>query len=127
MKQKLMAYVAILMAPAVGCPAALAADRPDEKVAALVKDLSDSDDSVRLNAALELGKFGKPAVAPVAALLTNSAADTRYYAVWALGLIGPDAKDKSGDVIRLLGDKNEQVRRKAAYALGRIAPEPKDA
>ncbi len=109
------------------CPPSRGADTPDEKTAALVKDLSAEDDSTRLNAALALGKLGKPAVEPVAALLRDRDADTRYYAVWALGLIGPDARGHTADVVKLLADKNEQVRRKAAIALERIAEKPEDA
>jgi HEAT repeat protein len=96
--------------------------RAGDKVAALVKDLSAKDESVRLNAALELGKLGKPAVEPVAAALADKDADTRYYAVWALGLLGPDARDKTPDVIKLLRDADAHVRRKAIYSLGRIGP-----
>ncbi|HKB38585.1 MAG TPA: HEAT repeat domain-containing protein, partial [Gemmataceae bacterium] len=93
-----------------------AADQPNDKVAALVKDLHSQDEFVRLTATLELGKLGKQAVEPAAALLADKDDDVRYYAVWALGLIGPDAKDKTGEVIKLLGDRSEQVRRKAAFA-----------
>src|SRR5438067_5736156 len=105
--KKLLTLLPVLLATAAVGPVG-AADKPDEKIAALVKDLSAKDESARLNAALELGKLGKPAVAPVAASLAAEDADTRYYAVWALGLIGPEAKDRADDVVKLLGDKNEQ-------------------
>ncbi|HKB41534.1 MAG TPA: HEAT repeat domain-containing protein, partial [Gemmataceae bacterium] len=85
--------------------AAVDAGAEGARVATLVRDLSAQDESVRLNAALTLGKVGKDAVAPVAALLQDQDDDVRYYAAWALGLIGPDARDKAPDVARLLGDK----------------------
>jgi HEAT repeat protein len=38
-------------------------------------------------------------------------------------MIGPDARDYTADVVKLLSDKNTDVRRKAADALGRIQPD----
>jgi HEAT repeat protein len=125
MKNSLMLLA--LGAAAAALVPARADEKPEDKIPALVKDLSAKDEFVRLRATLELGKLGKPAVAPVAALLGDADADVRYYAVWALGTIGPDAKDRAGDVVKLLSDKNEPVRRKAVWSLGRIAAEPKDA
>src|SRR5262245_53113303 len=63
------AAVALLTAAST-IPLAHAAD--NDKAAALVKDLSSKDESVRLNAALALGKLGKDAVGPVSAALTDS-------------------------------------------------------
>ncbi len=121
---KRLAALAVLALLTGGPPPALRADAKEEKVAALVKELSAADESARLRAALALGNLGKPAVGPLAEALASKDADARYYAVWALGLIGPDAKDKAPDVAKMLADKSEQVRRKAAFALGRVAPDP---
>src|SRR5262245_21678078 len=106
MKRLLTVAAVVLLLVGVPSPRLQAAD---EKIAGLVKDLAAKDESVRLNAALALGKLGKDAVEPVAAVLQDQDDDTRYYAVWALGLIGPEAKDKTADVVKLLGDKNEHV------------------
>lgn len=119
MKNVLALAVVVLLAASAFVPAA---DPPADKVAALIEDLRSRDESVKLNAALALGKAGKAAVDPVAAVLTDPDTDVRYYAVWALGLLGPDAKGRTADIIRLLDDRSADVRRKAAFAIGRIAP-----
>lgn len=93
-------------------------------VPGLIEALQTKDEDLRLNAAIALGKIGKPAVEPLGELLGSKDDDTRFYTIWALGWIGPEAKSTSGAVIRAMADKNDGVRRKAAYTLGRINPEP---
>src|SRR5437870_80709 len=51
-------------------------------------------------------------------------ADVRYYAVWAVGLVGPDAAGAAGDLLEAVGDRNDGVRRKAIYSLGRVGADP---
>src|SRR5208282_4594573 len=50
--------------------------------------------------------------------------NTKFYAIWTLGWIGPDAKAVVPAMIKLLEDKDVAVRRKAAFALGRLAGDP---
>ncbi|MCI0639525.1 MAG: HEAT repeat domain-containing protein [Gemmataceae bacterium] len=90
----------------------------------LVDGLAVANEDVRLNAALALGKIGKGAIKPLQETLSHKDANARFYAVWALAWIGPDASATAPQVIRLLADDNDNVRRKAAYTLGRIAPVP---
>src|SRR5262249_44913136 len=81
------------------------------------------NEDLRLNAAIALGAVGKPAVGALEEQLADKNEDVRYYAVWALGLAGPEAKGAAGPVIRLLAAKNDSVRRKAAYGRGPIPPD----
>jgi HEAT repeat protein len=92
----------------------------------LLNALQTKNHVLRLNAALTLSRIGKPAVKPVAQLLRAKDADTRLYAIWTIGWIGPDARETIPVMIELLADKNEAVRRKAAFALGRLESEPSD-
>src|SRR5262249_24895868 len=50
--------------------------------------------------------------------------NTRYYAIQALGWVGPAAKSTAPKIIAALSDKNDSVRRKAAYTLSQIAADP---
>ena len=90
----------------------------------LLEALQTKNEDLRLNASIVLVKIGKPAIEPVAMLLKSPDVDTKFYAIWTIGGIGPDAKDTVPTMIKLMGDKNEGVRRKAAYALGRLAGDP---
>ena len=53
--------------------------------------------------------------------MTATDAGLRFYAVWTLGWIGPDAAEAAPALIRTLADADDNVRRKAAYSLGRVA------
>src|SRR5947209_445182 len=76
---------------------------------------------------LSLCVGGNAAVPELKAPLTSGDEDVRYYALSAVGWIGPDAREVAPQVIASLNHKSESVRRKAAYALGAIAAEPADA
>jgi HEAT repeat protein len=103
----------------------LAGHGPDAEAAVpvLLNLLRSGNEDFRINATLTLGKIGKNAAAPLCQLMKDRDADVRYYSVWALGLIGPDARDRTADVVGLLANSSEKedVRRKAAETLGRIA------
>lgn len=94
---------------------------------AVVEVLEEKSEHLRLNAALALGRMGKDAVAPLLKALDHKDGDVRFYGVWAVGWIGPEAKEAAGKVVALLADPHDGVRRKAAYALGRIAPQSSQA
>jgi len=74
--------------------------------------------TVRYNAALALGKIGKPAVEPLIAALKDKDSRVRYSAAWALGKIGD--KRAVEPLIAALKDKDSTVRRDAAWALTKI-------
>ncbi len=90
----------------------------------LLDALTTKNEDLRLNASITLAKIGKPAIGPVSKLLTDDDADVRFYAVWTIGSIGPEAKAATPTIIKLMNDKNDSVRRKAAFALGRLAGDP---
>jgi HEAT repeat protein len=90
----------------------------------LVAALGSTDEDLRLNAAIALGKVGKAAVPALRKLLDSSDKDARFYAIWALGWVGPDARECTPALIAAMADKDPAIRRKAAYALGRIAADP---
>jgi HEAT repeat protein len=77
-------------------------------------------------AALLLGRCGKPAVPALVGLLGNKDEYVRWYAAYALGRIGPEAREAVPALARALGDNNKDVRRCAAEALGRIGPEARE-
>ena len=74
---------------------------------------------------MALAQIGKAAVPELIARAKDNDTEMRYYAIWSLGLIGPDAQPAVPEVLRLLNDKHDDVRRKAAYTLRRIAPKPR--
>jgi HEAT repeat protein len=91
---------------------------------ALVAALADLNEDLRLNAAIAVGKIGKAAIPPLRDLLDGGDKDTRFYAIWALGWVGPDASEAAPALVKAMADKDAGIRRKAAYALGRIAASP---
>jgi HEAT repeat protein len=100
-----------LAEPAV--PALIAALESKQKDPQVNEDL-------HLNAAIALGKIGKAAVDPLRELLDSKDKEVRFYAIWALGWVGPDAKDAVPGLIKAMADKDDNIRRKAAYSLGHI-------
>src|SRR5262245_25732733 len=52
-------------------------------VPGLIDALLAKDEDLKLNAAIALGKIGKPAVAPLQELLSSKDDDARFYAIWA--------------------------------------------
>jgi HEAT repeat protein len=91
---------------------------------ALLAALESKNEDLRLNSAIVLGKIGKASVAPLAELLDTGDKDVRFYAIWALGWVGPEARDVAPTLIKAMADKDDNIRRKAAYSLGRIAASP---
>ena len=115
-----------IKAPETRLAAIIALADHGSKAAPAIPDLLDAlrgaDEDQRLNAALTLSKIGKAAVPEVAKLLDDGRTETRFYAIWALGWIGPDAAETEAPLLRALSDKSDDIRRKAAYAVGRVAP-----
>ncbi len=67
----------------------------------LIGFLGKFDEGDRIQAALALGKIGKPALTFIEPLLDNEDETTRYYAVWALGQMGSDAKPLTARLLRI--------------------------
>src|SRR5262245_59803744 len=80
---------------------ALAEFGPDANAAVpeLVRALQEPSEDLRVAAALTLGKIGKGAVKSVAELLTHKDTEVRFYALWAVGNIGPEAKETAEEVL----------------------------
>jgi HEAT repeat protein len=93
----------------------------------LIEAIRMPDEDLRLNAALTLSKIGKAAVPELAKLLNDGRTEVRFYAIWSLGWIGPDAATTAPALVKAMADKNDDVRRKSAYALGRVAPDAQTA
>jgi HEAT repeat protein len=93
---------------------------------ALVKAAGDDAEEVREYAAAALEEMGPPAIGdiePLAALLSDSAADVGYWAATLLGRLEANA----APAVPLLaaavtGSTDMSVRQRAAWALGQIGP-----
>src|SRR5882724_733607 len=73
----------------------------------LVGALGSKNEDVRLNAAIALGKIGKAAVPALSEMLDGADKDMRFYAIWALGWVGPDAKAVAPTLVKAMADKDE--------------------
>jgi Uri superfamily endonuclease len=100
---------------------ALGAERifvADNEIDELLEVLLSGDENNREGAAIALGRFGPAAAEPLATLLADGDADTRWWAARALAEVG-----RHGGVAPLvnsLDDADPDVRACAALALGRI-------
>lgn len=83
--------------------------------------------SLRQEAAEALSRIGPPAVPALIAALESADPTTRSHACWALGMIGPMAKDAVPYLVARADDPVENVRRAAIQALGRLGPAAGDA
>src|ERR1043165_2006915 len=79
----------------------------------LIKIMHGKNEDLVLNAALALSKIGSPAVEPLTKTLASKDDPARYYAISALGWMGPDAKAATPTVLKFVTDKNDDIRRKA--------------
>ncbi len=72
------------------------AETQEQKIQKLIKQLGGEDKYARMKAAHDLGQIGKPAAGAVPALmhaLKDENAETRRYAIVALGKIGEPAEE----------------------------------
>jgi hypothetical protein len=115
--------------------AALALGRmgPEAKaaVADLATALTDADPTCRCRVALALCRIDPdqtPTGLPVLLkLLQNRTGEIRGRAAWALGTVGPAAREAAPALGELLKDEEPIIRLSAAYALWRIDPQAKAA
>ncbi|MFH1829788.1 MAG: HEAT repeat domain-containing protein [Pseudomonadota bacterium] len=82
----------------------------------------DPDGGVHFNAADALVEIGSGAVPALIAALKDSNQEVRSCAAWALGKIGPAAKDAVPALIAALKDQDWEVRYSSAKALRKIGP-----
>jgi HEAT repeat protein len=94
----------------------LGADDP-RAVEALVALLPDPNDTVVAEAAQALGHLGRRAVSVVVARLGAADAKTRARALHLLETFGPDAREATPQLVRLLGHDDEATRVAAGKAL----------
>ena len=105
-------------------------DKADPRVKAFIDALRDTESSVRLQAALELGKLGDKAVPAIPDLmdaLKDKEVDVRGAAAMALGRMGSQAKPAVTALGSILTDSERDVRCAAALALSRIGKEARPA
>ena len=85
-------------------------------------DLRDASSEVREKATQALGHFGDKAVPILAQTLGEPDPDVRWAAAYALGEIGPAAKDAVPALVQALTDPDDMVRGRAEVTLRRIDP-----
>jgi len=73
-------------------------------------------------AGLELARQGDKAVPALIAIMKDADAKARGHAAYALGLIGPAAKEAAPELARALEDEDVGLAGQAAFALGKIGP-----
>jgi HEAT repeat protein len=95
----------------------------DHSIDALIENLQDADQVVRLHAATLLGSLGEEAEAAVPVLiylLENGDVQDRRLAALTLGEIGPVAEDALPALLEAADDEDEGVAALALDALERI-------
>ncbi len=98
--------------------------KSEKAIPALINALSDSDISIRWEAALALGKMkslAKPAVEKLIDALEDPAYQVRLMAAEALGEIGPDAKAALDALKKAQNDKRGEVVDAARLAIKTIS------
>jgi HEAT repeat protein len=78
-----------------------------------------NDESIASQALIETGQSAVPVLVR---LLGSENSETRAFAAYILGEIGPDADAATTSLLSLLSDPNEAVRDMARQALSKIAP-----
>ncbi len=92
-------------------------------VPALLRGLTDAEESVRLDAAVALGQIGSSeARAALFAALADARQGIRWRAAEALNLIGLDPGHDLGSLVTALGNRDLYVRAFAAWSLGQMGP-----
>jgi HEAT repeat protein len=91
----------------------------------IVKLLSDSDQAVAMRALSAIGDGGIEVLPSLIAALDDR--DARYWALLAVGEMGPQAGTAVPALVKALGDDRPEVRLQAAIALGEIGPDAKSA
>ncbi len=111
----------------VAAARALAALPPAPEITVPIweKALKDADETTMRHAMDALAALGAPAVPRLIDALKYE--KFRVEIVYALGRIGPDADAATGELAKLVEDKNSRVAHEAIISLGEIGPGAKDA
>ncbi len=88
----------------------------------LIHALGDQDSGASMAAAAALANIGMSAINPLITASRDNMPAVRQRAVYALGLIGPDAAPAIPDLLARLKDPDEQVRTSSAFSLSAIGP-----
>ncbi len=73
-------------------------------------------------ASLELARLGEKAVPALIGVLKDGDVKARGHAAYALGIIGPAAKDAADELARAMQDEDPGLTSQAAFALGKLGP-----
>jgi HEAT repeat protein len=112
-------FLAFALLVSIACPL------PAADVAALMRQLKDSDSDARRSAAKSLGEAGAEARAAAPALaeaMRDKDRFVRRFAAEALGKIGADPKTAIPALVLALRDNAREVQQAAARALGSLGP-----
>jgi HEAT repeat protein len=94
-------------------------------VSALIRALGDNDTRAGERAAAVLAQISGPILVPdFIESLRDLDGDVRANAAYALGVIGPEAKEAVPYLIEALEDEDDDVRKNVVVALEKIGPEP---
>ncbi len=94
----------------------------EKSVDPLIALLSNSDADVRRHAGFALGFVGAPAIAQTAAALSSENADAVEAAIGALERLAPDSAPAIPELVRLLGSKSAPIKSAAQRALAKLGP-----
>ena len=84
--------------------------------------LRSPDDNLANQAARSLAQIGQPSVSALASAAKDGDSTTSLRALWALSLIGPEAKEALPVLVKLLDHPHERIKAGALYALGEMGP-----
>lgn len=93
-----------------------------DAIPALAKHLRHKDKDLAGQAARSLAQVGPAAVPELLKALQDPAPEVRPRALWALGVLGPEAGQAVGPVGAFLKDGDAKVRALAAWVLGEMGP-----
>jgi HEAT repeat protein len=89
--------------------------------------LHSPDERLANQAARSLAQIGEPALDALVLGAGSEEGLVSLRSLWALSLMGPDAKKAVPDLVKLLEHPQERIRGAALYALGEIGPDAKEA
>jgi HEAT repeat protein len=98
-----------------------------EAIPLLIERLCRDHHEVANQATLALAQIGAASVPELIKILDDASPAARHRALWALAVIGPDARPALGPVGESLKDRDPKIRALAAQALGEMGPHARPA